>query len=41
MVSASSTPQARVIPELRVGGLARLSSVDWPGQLVATVFSQG
>lgn len=25
----------------RVGGLARLSSVDWPGELVATVFSAG
>jgi pyruvate formate lyase activating enzyme len=27
--------------DLRVGGLSRLSSVDWPGQLVATVFAQG
>ncbi|WP_041793920.1 anaerobic ribonucleoside-triphosphate reductase activating protein [Pararhodospirillum photometricum] len=27
--------------ELRVGGLARLSTCDWPGQLVATVFCQG
>ena len=27
--------------DLRVGGLARLSTCDWPGQLVATVFSQG
>ena len=27
--------------ELRVGGLARWSSCDWPGQLVATVFLQG
>ncbi|GEO81966.1 anaerobic ribonucleoside-triphosphate reductase activating protein [Pararhodospirillum oryzae] len=26
---------------LRVGGLARLSTCDWPGQLVATVFCQG
>lgn len=26
---------------LRVGGLSRLSSIDWPGQLVATVFAQG
>jgi len=26
---------------LRVGGLARLSSVDWPGELAATVFAQG
>ena len=27
--------------ELRVGGLSRLSTCDWPGELVATVFSQG
>jgi pyruvate formate lyase activating enzyme len=27
--------------DLRVGGLARLSSCDWPGELVATVFCQG
>lgn len=27
--------------ELRVGGLARLSSCDRPGQLVATIFCQG
>jgi pyruvate formate lyase activating enzyme len=26
---------------LRVGGLARLSTCDWPGELVATVFCQG
>jgi pyruvate formate lyase activating enzyme len=26
--------------ELRVGGLARLSTCDWPGELVATVFCQ-
>jgi len=29
------------LPELRVGGLSRISSVDWPGELVATVFCQG
>ncbi|WP_313136107.1 anaerobic ribonucleoside-triphosphate reductase activating protein [Paracoccus jeotgali] len=28
-------------PELRIGGLTRLSTCDWPGQLVATVFTQG
>lgn len=28
-------------PELLVGGLQRWSTVDWPGQLVATVFAQG
>lgn len=27
--------------ELRVGGLARLSTCDWPGELTATVFCQG
>jgi pyruvate formate lyase activating enzyme len=27
--------------ELRVGGLAPLSSVDWPGELAATIFTQG
>ena len=27
--------------ELRIGGLARLSTCDWPGELVATVFCQG
>ncbi|HEY0283673.1 MAG TPA: anaerobic ribonucleoside-triphosphate reductase activating protein [Rhizomicrobium sp.] len=29
------------MPELRIGGLSRLSSCDWPGELVATVFCQG
>jgi len=27
--------------ELRVGGLTRLSTCDWPGELVATIFCQG
>lgn len=27
--------------ELRIGGLTPLSSCDWPGELVATVFTQG
>ncbi|NTW28817.1 MAG: anaerobic ribonucleoside-triphosphate reductase activating protein [Coriobacteriia bacterium] len=27
--------------DLRIGGLTRLSTCDWPGQLVATVFCQG
>lgn len=31
----------RSAADLRIGGLARLSSCDWPGQLVATVFTQG
>lgn len=26
---------------LRIGGLSRFSTVDWPGQLVATVFTDG
>jgi len=28
-------------PVLRVGGLVRLSTCDWPGLLVATIFCQG
>ena len=31
----------RKATELRIGGLARLSTCDWPGQLVATIFCQG
>ncbi|WP_287883247.1 anaerobic ribonucleoside-triphosphate reductase activating protein [Paracoccus sp. (in: a-proteobacteria)] len=27
--------------EIRIGGLQRLSSCDWPGELVATLFLQG
>ncbi|ABD89055.1 anaerobic ribonucleoside-triphosphate reductase activating protein [Rhodopseudomonas palustris] len=27
--------------EIRIGGLSRLSTCDWPGQLAATVFCQG
>ncbi len=27
--------------DIRIGGLTRLSSCDWPGELVATVFCQG
>ena len=41
-MSANSLPKrARPSPELRIGGLARLSSCDWPGELVATLFCQG
>jgi len=29
------------LTELRLGGLARLSTCDWPGELVATLFCQG
>ncbi len=40
----SATASVKSLPnsaELRVGGLARLSTCDWPGELVATVFCQG
>jgi pyruvate formate lyase activating enzyme len=40
----SATVSTKIPPnsaELRVGGLARLSTCDWPGELVATVFCQG
>ncbi len=40
----SVTASVKIPPnsaELRVGGLARLSTCDWPGELVATVFCQG
>ncbi len=40
----SATASVKIPPnsaELRVGGLARLSTCDWPGELVATVFCQG
>jgi pyruvate formate lyase activating enzyme len=30
-----------MLSELRIGGLSRLSSCDWLGELVATVFCQG
>jgi pyruvate formate lyase activating enzyme len=29
------------LADIRIGGLARLSTCDWPGELVATVFCQG
>ena len=31
----------RALPELRIGGLEKLSLVDWPGELAAVVFCQG
>lgn len=41
-MSANSLPKrAPRSVELRIGGLARLSTCDWPGELVATVFCQG
>lgn len=41
MSAGSSAKRARRSAELRVGGLARLSACDWPGELVATIFCQG
>lgn len=41
MSADSSAKRAPRSAELRVGGLARLSTCDWPGELVATVFCQG
>jgi pyruvate formate lyase activating enzyme len=39
--SGDVAPRSAKPTALRVGGLSRLSSVDWPGQLAATVFTQG
>ncbi|MHB1172116.1 MAG: anaerobic ribonucleoside-triphosphate reductase activating protein [Lacisediminihabitans sp.] len=39
-VGAESTRLARA-DELEIAGLTRLSTCDWPGRLVATVFLQG
>ncbi len=41
MNAVTSAKGVRSLPELRVGGLERLSMCDWPGQLAATIFSQG
>ncbi len=41
MNASSSAKRAPRSAELRIGGLARLSTCDWPGELVATVFCQG
>lgn len=41
MNAVTSGKTGRSLPELRVGGLERLSMCDWPGQLAATVFCQG
>lgn len=41
-MNASISPKAAPSSiELRIGGLVRLSTCDWPGELVATVFCQG
>ena len=41
MNASSSAKRVPRSAELRVGGLVRLSTCDWPGELVATVFCQG
>lgn len=41
MNASSSAKRAPRSAELRVGGFVRLSTCDWPGELVATIFSQG
>ncbi|GAA3844939.1 anaerobic ribonucleoside-triphosphate reductase activating protein [[Pseudomonas] carboxydohydrogena] len=41
MNAGSSAKRAPRSAELRVGGFVRLSTCDWPGELVATIFSQG
>lgn len=38
---ARTARAAPVADHLRIGGMSRLSSCDWPGRLVATVFCQG
>jgi pyruvate formate lyase activating enzyme len=39
--AAGSAGLARRTSDFAVGGLARFSTVDWPGRMVATVFAQG
>ena len=41
MSVSTSAKHRQSSAELRIGGLARLSACDWPGELVATVFCQG
>lgn len=41
MSASTSVKPRQGSAELRIGGLARLSACDWPGELVATVFCQG
>jgi pyruvate formate lyase activating enzyme len=41
MPRAESRDPPGVLRPLRVGGLSRLSTSDWPGQLAAVVFCQG
>jgi pyruvate formate lyase activating enzyme len=39
-VNAGASPNPNAA-ELRIAGLTRLSTCDWPGELVATIFCQG
>ncbi|AVT81529.1 anaerobic ribonucleoside-triphosphate reductase activating protein [Rhodopseudomonas palustris] len=41
MTASTSPKPAPSSVELRIGGLVRLSTCDWPDELVATVFCQG
>ena len=38
---APATTSGAAAPEVTVAGLVRMSTCDWPGRLVATVFLQG
>jgi pyruvate formate lyase activating enzyme len=40
-IANGSASLNRSVTRLKVGGLTRLSTCDWPGQLAATVFCQG
>lgn len=41
MTATAGTFAERALPPLVVAGMTTLSTVDWPGRLVATVFLQG
>lgn len=41
MNAVTSAKIGQSLPDLRVGGLERLSMCDWPEQLAATIFCQG
>lgn len=41
MSVGSSAKSRQRSAELRVGGLTKISTCDWPGELVATIFCQG
>jgi pyruvate formate lyase activating enzyme len=40
-ITNGSASLSRSTTELKVGGLTRLSTCDWPGELAATIFCQG